>query len=50
MLAILGLVLIIAWVIGLLAHVTVWAIHLALIIGAVLIIAHFFTGRRTVAP
>jgi hypothetical protein len=49
MLAIIGAVVIIAWLLGLTAfHVTAGAIHIALVVGIVLIVMHFMTGRRGV--
>ena len=47
MLAIIGAVLIIAWLMGLAFHVTAGAIHAALVIGLILVIAHFVMGSRT---
>ncbi len=49
MLAIIGVILIVLWLIGLAFKVTVWAIHLALIVGLVLIVLNFLTGRRPTA-
>jgi hypothetical protein len=49
MLAVLGAVLVILWLLGFLAfHVTSAAIHLLLLIALVLIVVHFVRGRRTV--
>ena len=51
MLAIIGVILIVLWLIGLAFKVSVWAIHLALIVGLVLIVLNFLVGRRpTVVP
>lgn len=52
MLLTLAIILFVIWILGWLAfHVTVWAIHLALIVGIILLIAHFVSGgRRTAAP
>jgi membrane-bound ClpP family serine protease len=49
MLAIIGVILIVLWLIGLAFKVTVWAIHLALIVGLVLIVLNFLTGHRPTA-
>jgi membrane-bound ClpP family serine protease len=49
MLAIIGVILIVLWLIGLAFKVTVWAIHLALIVGLVLIVLNFLVGRRPTA-
>ena len=49
MLAIIGVILVVLWLIGLAFKVTVWAIHLALIVGLVLVVLHFLTGSRTTA-
>jgi Flp pilus assembly protein TadB len=49
MLAIIGVVLIVLWLIGLAFKVTFWAIHLALIVGLVMIVLNFLTGRRPTA-
>jgi hypothetical protein len=49
MLLTVGMILLIAWLLGLIAfHVTSWAIHLVLIIGIVLFLAHLVGGRRSV--
>ena len=46
MLAIIGAIVVIAWLLGLTAfHVTGSLIHLALVVGLILIVAHFLTGR-----
>jgi Family of unknown function (DUF5670) len=50
MLAIIGLILIALWIVGLAFKVTVWFIHIALVIGILLIVFHFITGRKTAAP
>ena len=49
MLAILGILLIVAWLIGLAFKVTVGIFHLAVVLGVILLIAHFVTGRRGTA-
>ncbi len=50
MLLTLAIILFVIWILGWLAfHVTVWAIHLALIVGIILLIAHFVSGSRTTA-
>ena len=49
MLATIGIVLIVLWLLGLLVFKTIGAIiHLALIIGLVLVVLHFVRGRRAV--
>jgi Family of unknown function (DUF5670) len=50
MLAIIGLVLIALWIVGLALKVTAWFIHVALVIGILLIVFNFVTGRKTAAP
>jgi hypothetical protein len=45
----LGIILFIAWLLGLVAfHVTGWFIHLLLVVALISVILHFVTGRRTV--
>ncbi len=47
MLAIIGAIVIIAWLLGLTAfHVTAGVIHVALVIGIILVVMHFLSGRR----
>src|SRR5205823_3595423 len=46
MLAIIGLVLIALWIIGLAFKVTSGLIHIALVVGLLLVIFNFITGRR----
>ena len=49
MLATIGIVLIVLWLAGLLVFKTIGAIiHLALIVGLVLVVLHFVRGRRAV--
>ena len=49
MLATIGIILVILWLVGLLAFKTAGAIiHIALLVGLVLIALHFFRGRSTV--
>jgi hypothetical protein len=46
MLALIGIIVVIAWLLGLTAfHVTGGLIHLALVVGVVLVVAHFLSGR-----
>lgn len=46
MLAILGIILLIAWLLGFIAfHVTVGFIHLLLVFAIILIVLHFLRGR-----
>jgi hypothetical protein len=50
MLAIIGAVLLVAWLLGFLAfHVTVGFIHLLLVLAFISFIAHFFRGRSATA-
>ena len=46
MLAIIGLVLIALWIVGLAFKVTSGLIHIALVVGSLLVIFNFITGRR----
>jgi Family of unknown function (DUF5670) len=47
MLAMLAAVLIVLWLLGLFAfHVTSGLIHIALVVGIVLLVMHFFRGNR----
>ena len=49
MLAIIGVVLLVMWLLGFIAfHVTSGVIHLLLILAVVSVIAHFFRGRAAV--
>jgi len=43
-----AVVLVIVWIIGLVVHVTFWAIHLLLVIAVLLILWNLLTGRRAV--
>jgi hypothetical protein len=46
----LGIILFVAWLLGLVAfHVTGWFIHLLLVVALVSVILHFVTGRRNLA-
>ena len=46
MLALIGAIIVIAWLLGLFAfHVTGGLIHLALVVGVILLVLHFLTGR-----
>ena len=46
MLALIGVIIVLAWLLGLTAfHVTGGLIHLALMVGLVLVVLHFLTGR-----
>ena len=50
MLAIIAAVLIVLWLLGFLAfHVSSGIIHVLLVIGIVMLIAHFFRGRSATA-
>ena len=47
MLAIIGAIVLIAWLLGMTAfHVTGGLIHIALVVGVIMLIMHFVTGRR----
>jgi hypothetical protein len=47
MLLTLAIILIIAWLLGLVAfHVTAWTIHVLLVIGVIVLILHFVRGGR----
>lgn len=46
MLATIGFIVLVLWIIGLIAHIGGGLIHLLLLIGVILLIAHFLTGRR----
>jgi hypothetical protein len=46
----LGIILFVAWLLGLVAfHVSGWFIHLLLVVAIVSVILHFVTGRRNLA-
>ncbi len=48
MLAAIAIILLIAWVLGLVAfHVTSGLIHIILVVAIIAFILHFITGRRT---
>jgi hypothetical protein len=48
MLATIGIIILILWLVGVLAFKTVGAvIHIALIVGVILIVLHFVRGRRS---
>jgi hypothetical protein len=50
MLLALAVILFVIWILGWTAfHVTVWAIHLALIVAVILLILHFVSGGRRTA-
>jgi hypothetical protein len=46
MLALIGILLIILWVIGLFAHVAGGLIHLLLVLAAIMIVLHFVRGAK----
>jgi hypothetical protein len=49
MLAIIGAIVVIAWLLGMTAfHVTGGLIHLLLVVGLILVVLHFLTGRSRV--
>jgi uncharacterized membrane protein YfbV (UPF0208 family) len=43
-----AVILIIVWIIGLVVHVTFWAIHLLVVIAVILILWNLIAGRRAV--
>jgi hypothetical protein len=45
MLALIGILLIIIWVIGLVLHIAGGFIHLLLVLAAIMIVLHFVRGR-----
>ena len=45
MLALIGILLIVLWVIGLLAHIAGGFIHLLLVVAAIMIVLHFLRGK-----
>jgi uncharacterized protein DUF5670 len=45
MLALIGILLIILWVIGLVVHIAGGFIHLLLVVAAILIVLHFLRGK-----
>jgi hypothetical protein len=47
MLAILGIILIALWALGLVFHIAGGLIHIALVIAAILIVLHFFKGGKS---
>ena len=50
MFALIAAVLIVLWVLGFLAfHISTGLIHILLVIGIVMLIAHFFRGRSAIA-
>jgi uncharacterized membrane protein len=50
MLAIIAAVLIVLWLLGFFAfHITSGFIHIALVVGIILLIVHFFTRRSAIA-
>ncbi len=49
MLAIIGLLLIVLWVLGLVLHIAGGLIHLLLLLAVVLVVLHFLTGARPAA-
>ncbi|MEO7241143.1 MAG: lmo0937 family membrane protein [Sphingomicrobium sp.] len=48
MLATIGIIILVLWLAGLLFHVAGGIIHIALVIGVILIILHFVRGRSAV--
>lgn len=48
MLATIAGILIIAWVLGLVFHIAGGLIHIALVVGLIMLVLHFVRGRRAV--
>lgn len=49
MLLTIGIILLVAWLLGLVAfHVTSWAIHLILVLAVISFLVHLVSGRRRV--
>ncbi|MEO8175789.1 MAG: lmo0937 family membrane protein [Sphingomicrobium sp.] len=48
MLATIGIIIIVLWLLGLLFHVAGGLIHIALVVGVILVVLHFVRGRRAV--
>ena len=46
MLATIGLIILVLWLVGLLAHIGGGLIHLLLVVGVIMLIVHFIRGRR----
>ena len=46
MLAIIGLVLIALWILGLLFHIAGGLIHIVLVLAVILVVLHFLTGAK----
>ena len=42
-----ALILLIAWVIGLVVHVTFWAIHLLIVAAIIIVLWNLLVGRRS---
>lgn len=43
----LAVILLIAWIIGLVVHVTFWAIHLLIVLAVILVLWNLIVGRRS---
>jgi len=43
-----AVILVLAWIIGLVVHVTFWAIHLLLVLAVILVLWTLIRGRRAV--
>jgi Family of unknown function (DUF5670) len=48
MLATIAGILIIAWILGLVFHIAGGLIHIALVVGVIMLVLHFVRGRRAV--
>jgi Family of unknown function (DUF5670) len=48
MLATIAGILIIAWILGLVFHIAGGLIHIALVVGLIMLVLHFVRGRRAV--
>ncbi len=46
MLAIIGIILIVLWLLGVILHIAGGLIHLLLVIAAIFVVLHFFTGAK----
>lgn len=49
MLAIIGIILIALWLVGVLLHIAGGLIHVLLVIAAIFVVLHFFTGSKPAA-
>jgi hypothetical protein len=49
MLAIIGLLLVVLWILGLVLHIAGGLIHLLLLVAIILVVLHFLTGAKPAA-